>query len=326
MEAVDANGHAITDAMLFAWTSTDETVAAVDRTGLVTAVGSGSARVTAVSGAVSAATALTVAQEIKGVRITPATDTLRAPGETVRLLAQPADANGFPVADAGFVFAWSSSDESVATVDDGGLVTAVAEGTVEITALSVDSDYSGVTDVVVWFPSDRDILVVLYNATNGPFWLRNENWLSDASLDSWYGVETDADGRVVTLALSNRHWANRLHGSIPVELGYLSELRELNLPRNQLTGAIPPELGRLANLKSLELFDNNLTGGIPAQLGDLSSLEELNLSWNALAGAIPAELGRLINLKAVDLSENRLSGRIPPSFEDLKTIANAEPL
>lgn len=314
-KAVDANGHAISSAALFHWVSSDEMVATVDGTGLVTAVGSGSVRVKAASGAFSATAALTVMQEVRGVRVSPATDTLRAPGETVRLVAEAADANGFPVANADFAFAWSSSDESVATVDDAGLVTAVAEGAVEITARSVSGGLRGATDVLVWFPSDRDILVTLYNANNGSFWHNSEGWLTDLPLDSWYGVETDGDGRVVTLVLSNR-----LHGSIPVELAYLSELRELNLSHTELTGPIPPELGRLADLESLNLYGNTFTGGIPAQLGDLSNLEELNLSENALTGAIPSDLGKLTDLELVDLSANELVGHIPPFFAGLPEL------
>ncbi len=29
---------------------------------------------------------------------------------------------------------------------------------------------------------------VLYNATDGPNWIDNENWLSDAPLGEWYSV------------------------------------------------------------------------------------------------------------------------------------------
>ena len=38
--------------------------------------------------------------------------------------------------------------------------------------------------------SDRDVLVALYNATDGPNWRFKTNWLSDAPLREWYGVST----------------------------------------------------------------------------------------------------------------------------------------
>ena len=45
-----------------------------------------------------------------------------------------------------------------------------------------------------WPSGDRDALVTLYNATDGPNWVNNTNWLSDEPLDTWYGVTTNAGG------------------------------------------------------------------------------------------------------------------------------------
>ena len=49
--------------------------------------------------------------------------------------------------------------------------------------------------------SDHDILIALYETTDGPNWLNSDNWLTDAPLGDWYGVDTDASGRVVRLDL-----------------------------------------------------------------------------------------------------------------------------
>ena len=46
----------------------------------------------------------------------------------------------------------------------------------------------------------RDALVALYNATDGPNWENNDNWLSDKFIGEWYGVVTDEQGRVIKLA------------------------------------------------------------------------------------------------------------------------------
>ena len=61
---------------------------------------------------------------------------------------------------------------------------------------------------------DRAALVALYNATNGPNWTNNDNWLADVPLEEWYGVVTGSDGRVTRLSL----WENNLTGPIPPEL------------------------------------------------------------------------------------------------------------
>ena len=158
--------------------------------------------------------------------------------------------------------------------------------------------------------SDRAALVALYNSTGGPEWIYNENWLSDEPLGTWYRVTTNDVGRVTELFLVG----NNLDGSIPPELGNLSNLEILFLRENQLTGSIPPELDRLPNLEFLSLRANQLTGSIPPELGNLSRLEVLWLGGNQLTGPIPPELGNLSNLEHLWIPDNRLTGELPLSL------------
>ena len=166
---------------------------------------------------------------------------------------------------------------------------------------------------------DRAVLVALYEATNGPNWDYNWNWLTDAPLGEWHGVSTDASGRVQALELIK----NGLTGEIPSDLGKLANLRNLHLGDNRLTGEVPPELGNLANLQSLWLFANGLTGEIPPELGKLASLKSLSLWSNGLTGVIPPELGGLVSLTWLYLYDNGLTGQIP---SELGKLANLEVL
>ena len=172
----------------------------------------------------------------------------------------------------------------------------------------------------VFASSDRDVLVALYDATDGLNWNKNANWLSSAPLGQWHGVNTDDSGRVVGLKLGG----NRLSGGIPEELGQLSELRELRLSGNRLSGEIPEELGALSNLETLVLAGNQLEGGIPLALGSLASLEHLFLNGNDLEGDIPKELGSLSNLKRLFLKNNSFSGCVPTALRDVPTTDFAE--
>ena len=125
---------------------------------------------------------------------------------------------------------------------------------------------------------DRDVLIALYQATDGPNWKDSTNWLSDTSIGEWYGATTDADGRVIRLELSD----NRLNGEIPPALGGLSELEWLYLWGNQLRGSVPSELSNLSNLTNLALGDNRLSGEIPPELDSLTKLTALGLLGNQL--------------------------------------------
>ena len=130
-EAIDANGRPV-PGIEASWRSSDASVASVDGSGLVIAVANGTATVTATAGAASATAAVTVMQQVSALNVTPSADTLVAVGDTVRLVAEAVDANGHPV--AGTEVWWASSDASVASVDESGLVTAVANGTATVTA------------------------------------------------------------------------------------------------------------------------------------------------------------------------------------------------
>ena len=112
------------------WTSSDKEVATVDETGLVTAVGAGEADITvSVSDAnISSTTHVKVVITPTGVEA-PDSIELVTNGENSKALGAkmtPEDATEVKLA-------YESSDENVATVDENGVVTAVADGECVIT-------------------------------------------------------------------------------------------------------------------------------------------------------------------------------------------------
>lgn len=133
------------------WTSSNEAIATVDDEGVVTAVGAGSATitVTTVDGNYTATCAVTVEAAIiavTGVTVSPESDTISLastpPQITCTATVAPADATNKNVA-------WSSSDTAVATVDDDGVVTALAIGTATITATTEDGSFTDTCAITV---------------------------------------------------------------------------------------------------------------------------------------------------------------------------------
>ena len=207
--------------------------------------------------------------------------------------------------------------------------------------------------------SDRAVLVALYNATDGPNWTDNTNWLSNEPLSEWHGVATNDDGHVTELNLRR----NQLTGEIPAELGNLANLQLLYLHGNELNGPIPSWLVNLTELRELSLWSNQLTGTIPPEVApaqdraalvvlytatggpnwtdntnwryfreplsewhgvstdEQGRVEELRLSANGLNGTIGAELGVLTRLTGLYLNDNELSGTIPPELEKLTQLS-----
>ena len=166
-------------------------------------------------------------------------------------------------------------------------------------------------------PTDRDILIALYDATNGDNWTNNTNWCTDAPLSEWYGVTLDySQERVQYIHLSY----NNLVGSIPEEIGNLTELYTLDLSGNTLTGEIPSSIGNMHILGYLYLNNNQLTGSIPQEIGNLSDLRACYIYENQLMGNIPSEFGNLINLEYCYLFGNQLTGEVPETLSRLTKL------
>ncbi len=243
------------------WRTADPLVAVVDSAGHVTSVGNGTTAVSATARGVTGSATLTVAQEVSAVAVTPDFVLFTALGDTATLTAGLTDATGREVAEA--VVTWSTSDASVAAVDQAGLVTATGAGVTQVTATSDSLTASADVEVSAGISGDRQVLELLYRAWNGDSWNDPTNWLSDAPLSEWAGVRTDRSGRVTTLSL--RDW--NLEGRIPASIGLLDQLFTLNVSENSLYGPIPPDLGRLTRLRDLLLARNDISGPIPPELG-----------------------------------------------------------
>ncbi len=114
------------------WTSSDEKVATVDANGVVTAIGGGKAVIIATTqvGALTAQTSITVNVKLTGISISaPASSVEEGKTLQLKVAVVPEDATE-KVENT----VWSSSDESIAKVDNNGTVTAVKAGKVKITA------------------------------------------------------------------------------------------------------------------------------------------------------------------------------------------------
>jgi hypothetical protein len=116
-----------------------------------------------------------------------------------------------------------------------------------------------------------------------------------------------------------------LRGTLPTELGELTQLQSLDLQGCALlTGTIPSELGNLPKLTSLDISECNLNGTIPTELFRLTSLEKLNLSTNPFTGTLPSEIGDLKHAKEIKVSRGFLNGTLPATIGNLSKIENLE--
>ena len=343
--AVDANGHEVAEAA-FTWMSDDPLVAVVDRAGLVTAVGNGTAEIAAAVGAVSGTVALTVAQQPGTVVVSPMADTLEAFGDTVRLLAEAMDANGHAV--GGTAFTWTSGDTLVAVVDGTGLVTAMGNGVTTVAAEAGEAMGASMvtvmqsTDSVIVTPAADSIAPgeALHlsaeavdangNAVVGATFSWSSSHESVATVDASGLVRGASEGTAtISAEAGSASGTAQITVSDPDRAALVALYEATDGPNwvnseNWLTDAplrdwhgVTTSGGRVSYL---DLSRNGLTGSIPAQLGTLTHLVYLSLGDNALSGPIPGELGNT-SLQIITLYRNNLSGPIPPQLGRLSDLS-----
>lgn len=346
-EAADANGRPVA----VAWSSSDTAVARVDDSGLVAAAGNGTATVTATAGRKAVSATVTVQQEPVLLRLTPEEVTFRALGDTRRLAVEATDANGHPVP-----VAWSSSNPSVAQVDDSGLVTAAGNGTATITATAGSDAVSAAVTVgqvmvsigglpqahtLLWYgePGDTVRLVAEARDANGHAirgvrfrWSSSLEWV--ATVDARGLVRGVAEGVTTITAAGDGMRAsteltvvNRDRAAL-VALYHATGGPRWERKRNWLTSlrmqdweGVTTEVRRngVAAVTGLWLPGNNLRGRIPPDLWTLTSLERLVLYDDGLSGTIPPEVGHLTDLKELTIDAD-LACSLPPEIGNLRDL------
>lgn len=251
-------------------------------------------------------------------------------GESAKLTAKIS-----PEAATDRAVAWTSSDKSVATVDDSGNVAGLAAGSATVTA-AVEG-HSATCQVIVkkkeeqgtdpepkpddsYVEKERQALIAFYKANNGDSWKYKDNWCGSKPVSEWYGVKMTEDGKRVRSIVLND---GEVYGRIPdeiVDLEMLEELRITNYGEEpEQSYPLPEAIGKLKYLKKL-YFQSYPTGGrLPEAIFDLANLEELRLKLTE-AQPMPASIAKLTKLKVLDLGGSKLTGSLIPELWNLHEL------
>eukprot|EP01123_Difflugia_compressa_P015348 TRINITY_DN855_c0_g2_i3.p1 TRINITY_DN855_c0_g2~~TRINITY_DN855_c0_g2_i3.p1 ORF type:complete len:262 (-),score=33.50 TRINITY_DN855_c0_g2_i3:317-1102(-) len=185
-------------------------------------------------------------------------------------------------------------------------------------------------------PLEVEALKALYNSTNGANWRVKWDLTTDPCATAWIGIKCNPIGNNQYTISNVILQGFNMVGTIPTEIGYLSNLLFFYLSSNFLAGTIPDELGNLHQLVQFGFDKNRLTGGFPdlSHLGGLQTvylqdnelsgpldpwgnvpfLQYLFLSRNKLTGTIPNSLAQIYNLQQIAVDFNQLEGTIPAGF------------
>ncbi|KAH7430221.1 hypothetical protein KP509_09G089100 [Ceratopteris richardii] len=136
----------------------------------------------------------------------------------------------------------------------------------------------------------------------------------------WSGVHCSTEGSGIVVAiLLNSH---QLNGTLPPELGLLSNLSYLNVSENNFHGSVPAELGKLRKLTHLDLSSNGFTGSIPSSLSNCTLIQYLDLRFNSMSGSFPSFITSFASLTYLDMSRNSFRGERIPS--DIGRLSNLQ--
>ena len=170
----------------------------------------------------------------------------------------------------------------------------------------------------------RYCLVVFYFSTGGPNWMVQHSWLDPKVHEcSWgEGISCFPDGSNQLIFIGLDETRNGLSGTLPFELGFLTETVFLRISKNDIGGFIPSEIGMLKRMSTLDLSSNIMTGSIPDTIGNATDLVQLDLSYNRINGTIPPSFYNLVRLQLLGLSFNEITGPIVADVGNLQDIVS----
>jgi len=193
---------------------------------------------------------------------------------------------------------------------------------------------------------ERDILLLLFRATNGDKWENSTNWNTNEPICSWTGITCvgnidDIEG-VRDLDLMD----NGLSGTVPSSIWLLPFLKQLDLKNNNdlslslegienaadslellyLTGIYLESLQGISKATSLREFhvtDCGLSGGFPEDVFDLAnSLESIYIAYNTFSGTLSTRIGEMKKLKDFYAFANEFQGTIPTQITQMTSLQN----
>lgn len=121
-----------------------------------------------------------------------------------------------------------------------------------------------------------------------PSWHPVHKLIGPFDVCHWAGIKCNLRKDVQGIFLNNAN----LTGTIPAEIaGFAASLSTLHLFTNDdIIGTLPHEMGELTNLEVMFLHETKIAGSVPASFGSLGKLQQLLLDHTHLTGTMPQEV------------------------------------
>lgn len=254
---------------------------------------------------------------------------------------------------------WGSDNESVATVNGDGLITAVSigsatisataggqtgyckvnvvKGIVLVTSISLDKtsvsiqEEESITLTATVEPEDAENKTVKWSSDNRSVAYVTDGVVTGASIGT--AVITATAGGLtasctVTVTEAEYHAKERAALiAIYQSMGGDKWNKKANWCTNEDIANWEGVTVDRKHVVKLSFYDNNVTGRIPKEIGDLTQLESLyitnyqNSTHDDVGyGPMPEEIGNLKHLKSITLQGFTMSGKFPDGFYNLPEL------
>ncbi|XLR65055.1 hypothetical protein S83_015727 [Arachis hypogaea] len=127
-----------------------------------------------------------------------------------------------------------------------------------------------------------------------------------------YCAPAPDDSTIFTVAGIDLKNAN-ISGSLPEDLGLLTDLDFFHINSNRFTGPLPENFTKLAYLYELDISFNQFSGPFPQVVLAIPSLRYLDIRFNNFAGDVPSSLFDL-KLDALFINNNKFQFSLPQNF------------
>lgn len=187
------------------------------------------------------------------------------------------------------------------------------------------NDLSGAIPSFLFHLEKLTALHIEANDFNGTFPSLNTATMSTSLENLTFGMNRRLTGTIPTeLGALTNMWSLAfneadLHGPIPVEIGELSNLGRFNVRGNtDLTGSIPDILWDRPLLK-FDVSECSLNGTIPSDMTEIG-YKRWYVSGNRFTGTIPSEIGMMDDVVSLWLNDNGLWGQIPTEMGTMVSL------
>ena len=121
-----------------------------------------------------------------------------------------------------------------------------------------------------------------------------------------------------------------ISGTLNAELGTLPGLLALKITNSPVSGTIPPSVNNLPSLSYLQFYANKMSGTLPVldNIGKVGSVEKgfiLTVGNNDVSGTIHASMFKtMVKATSIMLYNSQMSGSLPDSLYALSDLLNLQ--